>query len=127
MSHFDNYQSGFVPSRLRKARIDDEAPNAWGKNKASERAILRSLSRNYGVMGGRRRHSLAGKGDFGQHFRNALQYKPHRDGELFGAPAGSSAYDYTTVHALQTPTQNRKSVDYIKQPSSDHFYTGSRE
>jgi hypothetical protein len=128
MSSFGTFQSGFVPKRLRNAAATetDEAPNAWGKNQASEKAILRSLSRNHGtVNNGRRRNSLASRGDFGQHFRNPLPFKPNKsENTLYGVPAGSSARDQTTVQPLCMDTKASKKVDYVKQPVSEHFHTG---
>ena len=125
MSIMETYQSGFVPSRLRNAAAKDDAPRAWGKDKASEKAILRSLSRNHQRTGGRRRHSLAGRGDFGVHFRNPLAIEPiSSKNSLYGAPSGSSARDKTTVQPLAMATKAFKPVDYVKQPVSEHFHTG---
>jgi hypothetical protein len=124
MSVIGNYQAGFVPSR---ARSDAAAAPAklWAADKASEKQILRTLSRNYGVMSGRRRHSAGSRGDFGQHFRNPLKivpYDPGPDG-LFGAPAGSSAHDPTTSQELcmNVPTSD---VDYVNIPESQYFHSG---
>ena len=128
MSIIENYQAGFVPSRLRNVKAkDQEIPaNAWGGKKSNERAILRSLSRTTEKVNGKRRHSLAGKGDFGQHFRNPLPIPPLKRSKntLFGVPAGSSSLDTTTVQPLAMDTEPKKPVDYVKQPVSEHFHTG---
>jgi hypothetical protein len=128
MSMMEDSQAGFVPSRLRKTKAkDDEAPNSFGGAKTNERAILRSLSRNHERIGGRRRHSLASKGDFGQHFRNPLPIKPLKGkNRLFGVPAGSSAYDTTTVQPLAMDTTAAKPVDYVQPPKSRSFHYGQR-
>jgi hypothetical protein len=129
MSIIGNYQSGFVPKRLREIAAgtkDGATTGTWGKKSMdSERAILRSLSRNHGRIGGQRRHTLAGRNDYGSHFRNPLAIEPISSANsLYGAPAGSSARDHTTIQPLCMETKPARPLDYVRQPVSELFHTG---